>query len=156
MIDQKDCNMAKAMDILGDKWKLYILRQVFYGIKRFSDIERNTNVSPNILTKRLKVLVDDELLIKKDYQEKGSRQRYEYHLSDKGRALLVILMALMQWGDTYMGDPNDVPLRLVYGQDKEPVHVALVTTSGQVVEKHHELNIEFWPMRNSEYNNQSS
>jgi DNA-binding HxlR family transcriptional regulator len=108
----ENCSIARTLDLVGDKWTIPILRECFFGISRFSDFERNLGCARNLLSSRLAGLVDAELLVRSDYQEPGRRKRDEYHLSGKGRELLPVLVALMQWGDRWVADAAGPPITL--------------------------------------------
>jgi DNA-binding HxlR family transcriptional regulator len=108
----ENCSIARTLDLIGDKWTIPILRECFFGISRFSDFERYLGCARNLLSARLAGLVDAELLVRSDYQEPGKRKRHEYHLSDKGRELLPVLISLMQWGDRWVADPAGPPVDL--------------------------------------------
>ncbi|MDJ0757272.1 MAG: helix-turn-helix domain-containing protein [Ardenticatenaceae bacterium] len=146
-VHPQDCNIVKAMNAIGDKWKLLILREAFYGVRRFADISEDVGISPNILSQRLKELVEDGVLAKVPYQEAGQRRRYEYHLTAQGRDLSTVLVALMQWGEAYFGDPQNPPLRLIHRDTGETVEAALVTANGEKVENLREIEMRFWPER---------
>jgi DNA-binding HxlR family transcriptional regulator len=108
----ENCSIARTLDLVGDKWTIPILRECFFGVSRFSDFERYLGCARNLLSSRLTGLVDAGLLTRADYQEPGRRKRYDYHLSEKGRELLPVLLALMQWGDRWVADAAGPPLRL--------------------------------------------
>ena len=105
-----NCGIAQALDALGDWWTLLIVRDAFFGVRRFSDFEANLGIAKNILSRRLKHLVDRDILAKVDVGEDG--QRFEYLLTDKGEALLPLLTAMRDWSDQW-----------VFGRGHEPVIV---------------------------------
>jgi DNA-binding HxlR family transcriptional regulator len=82
--------------VLGEKWTLLVLREAFYGVRRFEDFQRAIGCARNILSARLAMLVDEDVLRREPYREPGSRLRHEYRLTEKGRELLPIVVALMQ------------------------------------------------------------
>lgn len=105
------CSIQRTLDVIGDRWTLLILRDVFRGVRRFSRIQADLGIARNLLTDRLNALVDAAVLEKVPYQERPLR--HEYRLTDKGRALSPALVALMRWGDEYCGD-GPVPTELVH------------------------------------------
>jgi DNA-binding HxlR family transcriptional regulator len=102
------CSVARALEVLGDRWTLLVLRDAFSRIRRFEDFQRNLGVARNVLTDRLNRLVDEEILKRVPYQERPVR--FEYRLTEKGRALWPVMMTLMQWGDRYYGEEAGPPV----------------------------------------------
>ncbi|GAB3743737.1 helix-turn-helix domain-containing protein [Amycolatopsis oliviviridis] len=96
----RDCSIANAMEVIGERWSLLALREVFFGARRFDQIVRNTGASRDILTARLRKLVETGILEKRLYEEHPPR--YEYVLTEAGRALNHVLLNLMAWGDRYV------------------------------------------------------
>ncbi|MGW6442214.1 winged helix-turn-helix transcriptional regulator [Lentzea sp. NPDC055074] len=122
------CSIAKALDVVGTKSAMLLLREAFYGTTRFDGFVRRVGITEAVAAKRLKELVEAGLLEKRPYQEPGARTRFEYVLTEKGRALLPVVVALMQWGDAYL-QPAGAPLQVVSAETGEPVRV-LVAPSG--------------------------
>ena len=98
----ENCSIAGALEVIGDRWTLLVLREVFLRNRRFEDIQRRLGVARNVLTDRLGRLVDDGVLERVRYQERP--ERFEYRLTDKGLDLWPVLVSLMQWGDKHRGD----------------------------------------------------
>ena len=96
------CSVARALDVVGERWSLLILRDAFYGVSRFDDFQRDLGVARNILTDRLNKLVSAGVLEKVQYEERPPR--YEYKLTLKGRDLLPVLLTMMNWGDKWSTD----------------------------------------------------
>ena len=126
----ENCSVARTLAVVGEKWTLLVLREAFYGIRRFADFQANLGVARNLLATRLSTLVDHGILRREAYQEPGSRPRQEYRLTDKGRDLFPALVALLQWGDTYLADPAGPAVVIQHRDCKQPVHVVLECTSG--------------------------
>ncbi|MEM6901069.1 MAG: helix-turn-helix domain-containing protein [Pseudomonadota bacterium] len=103
------CNLARAIEIVGDKWNLMILRSALYGVRRFEDFHAELGVPRTVLSGRLKALVASDLLTGQTYKEPGKRSRTEYVLTDRGHDLRGILIALTQWGDRWLAD-GDAPI----------------------------------------------
>ncbi|MGB6057972.1 MAG: helix-turn-helix domain-containing protein [Microthrixaceae bacterium] len=110
--DPPSCSIASALDVVGDRWTILILRDAFRGIRRFDEIRRDLDIPRAVLSERLRRLVDDGILVKRPYQDRPAR--YEYRLTPMGRELSPILVALMQWGDRWLTEGQDPPTRLVH------------------------------------------
>ncbi len=94
--------MARALEVIGERWTLLILRDAFMGVRRFDDFQRNLGVARNVLHTRLGRLVDEGLLERRRYHERP--ERFEYRLTERGRELWPTLVALMKWGDRHFAD----------------------------------------------------
>ena len=93
------CPVASTLEVVGERWTLLIVRDVFLGIRRFDDLQRDLGVARNVLQTRLERLVEQGVLVKRPYQERPPR--HEYRLTEKGADLWPVLVALLQWGDRY-------------------------------------------------------
>jgi DNA-binding HxlR family transcriptional regulator len=104
----RDCSIANALSVVGERWSLLALREVMLGVRRFDQIARNTGASRDILTTRLRRLEAAGVLERRQYE--AHPPRYEYVLTEAGRALNSVLLTLMQWGDRYVteGEPPAV------------------------------------------------
>ena len=102
------CSIARSVDLLGDWWTPLVLRDAFFGIKRFEDFQRDLGIGRNVLTQRLNRLVDEGLFERVPYQEHPPR--YEYVLTDKGRDFMPVLMAMSAWGDRWLSGPEGPPV----------------------------------------------
>lgn len=98
----RECSIANALSVIGERWSLLALREVMLGARRFDQIARNTGASRDILAVRLRKLVDYGVLVKRQYEQHPPR--YEYVPTEAGRALQPILIGLMEWGDRYVTD----------------------------------------------------
>jgi DNA-binding HxlR family transcriptional regulator len=127
----ENCSIAMAMDVIGTRSSMLILREAFYGTTRFDDFARRTKVTDAIVAARLKELTDLGLFTKQPYREPGKRTRSEYHLTPRGRDLLPAVFALMQWGNKYLQEEEGGPLRLVERGTGEPVVIGPRTESGR-------------------------
>ena len=128
-INLENCPVAGAMEVLGDKWTLLIIRDAFNGIKRFEDFQKHLGAPRALLTRRLRSLEEDGVLRRETYQEPGKRQRDQYVLTKKGASLQNILIALHEWGDEYVRGPEGHPLELIDGPSGERVRLAPVRES---------------------------
>lgn len=122
--------MAMAAEILGDRWTLLILREAFYGVQRYDDMRADLGAPRSMLTDRLAKLVEMGLLERRPYREPGKRTREAYALSDAGRGLALTLMALTQWGETYVLK-GPAPVEVVDCKTGRPLRVALVDEKGR-------------------------
>src|ERR1700743_1978011 len=91
------CSVARAMDLLGDRWTPLVLREVFYGTRRFDDFQQRLGIARNTLADRLARLVDDGLLQKQPYQNEPVR--YDYLPTEMGQDFYPVLVAMARWGD---------------------------------------------------------
>jgi DNA-binding HxlR family transcriptional regulator len=97
----EECSMAAALDVIGRRATLLLLREAFYGAHRFDEFVRRAGFTEAVTAARLRELVDAGLLERRPYQEPGQRRRDAYHLTEKGQDLLPALVALTRWGDRW-------------------------------------------------------
>jgi DNA-binding HxlR family transcriptional regulator len=102
----ENCSIARALELVGERWTLLILREAFLGTRRFDDFQRELGIARNVLDARLGRLVDAGILRRARYSERPPR--YEYRLTQKGTDLWPVLMALLKWGDRHAA-PNGPP-----------------------------------------------
>jgi DNA-binding HxlR family transcriptional regulator len=98
-----DCPIARSLDALGDWWSLLIVRDAMLGKRRFSEFQKSLGVAKNILTVRLRALVDDGILETAPASDGSAYQ--EYVLTPKGRGIFPIMVALRQWSEEFEPDP---------------------------------------------------
>jgi DNA-binding HxlR family transcriptional regulator len=103
--ESSTCPVARSLDVVGQWWSLLIVRDAMLGVKRFSEFERRLGMAKNILTVRLKKLVEEGILRVVPASD-GSAYR-EYELTRKGEDLLPVMVALRQWGDRYLFRKGD-------------------------------------------------
>ena len=106
---EEQCSIARTVAILGERWTMVILRQAFLGARRFEDYQAGLGIARNMLTDRLRGLVEHGILERRLYHERPPR--YEYRLTGKGRDLYPILVAMLEWGDRY-GGLDEPPMQL--------------------------------------------
>jgi DNA-binding HxlR family transcriptional regulator len=123
------CSIARAMDLIGTRSAVLILREAYYGTRRFDGFARRVGITDAAAAAQLRKLTAAGLLEKRPYQEEGKRTRHEYALTQMGRDLLPAVVALWQWGDTYL-QPGPPPLLRVDAETGEPVRVDLHTPDG--------------------------
>ncbi len=98
--DTQNCSVARALELVGERWSLLIVRDLMLGYRRFDALHERLGIARNVLTSRLELLVDEGVLERRLYQERPPR--YEYHLTAKGRDLWPVIIALHSWGDRYL------------------------------------------------------
>ena len=108
----ENCSIAATLALVGEKWTFLVLREAFNGVRRFDDMYRRLGAPRQVLSVRLSRLVDEGILRRQPYREPGQRQRYDYRLTEKGIELYPILVALLTWGDKWVGDPAGPPVTL--------------------------------------------
>src|SRR3984957_15509373 len=104
------CPVASTLEVIGERWTVLIIRDVFMGIRRFDDLQRHLGVARNILQVRLERLVEESILVKRPYQERPLRS--EYRLTEKGADLWPVLVSMLKWGDRYGLDGGERPMIL--------------------------------------------
>ncbi len=125
-----NCSIARTLGVVGEKWTLLVLREAFYGVRRFDDFQAVLGCARNLLSARLKTLVENGLLEKQAYRDDRGRRRDEYRLTDKGRDLLPAVIALMQWGDRWAADDAGPAVVLRHRDCGERVSVRLSCDAG--------------------------
>jgi len=110
-IDTMTCSIARTLSVVGDRWTMLIIRDVFLGMRRFGAIQQDLRLTPHRLSDRLGKLVRDGILVRTAY-EKHPR-RFEYRLTEKGLDLYPLIVALLKWGDRWMAGRQGVPVELV-------------------------------------------
>src|SRR3954469_14834506 len=140
--DDEVCSIARALEVVGERWTLLLIRDAFHGVRRFQDFERSLGLSKKVLADRLERLVDEGVFERHRYQERPPRD--EYRLTPKGRALWKTLAHLMLWGDEFYAPAAGPPRALLHrdcggtpdghlrcercGDELESEHVELVRT----------------------------
>jgi DNA-binding HxlR family transcriptional regulator len=117
------CSIARTVDLLGDWWTPLVLREAFYGVRRFDDFERGLGIGRNVLSQRLTRLVEGGIMVRTPYQ--GRPARYEYTLTDKGRDLFGVLLAINAWGDRWIA-PDGAPVLLHHTTCQHDTRAAVV------------------------------
>lgn len=106
------CNIARTLGVIGDRWTLLIVREAFTGVRRFDDFRRHLEIARNVLADRLQRLVDAGVLARVVYQQ--SPPRHEYRLTEAGRDLQPVLLAMMSWGDRWLSGTQGPPLHVLH------------------------------------------
>jgi DNA-binding HxlR family transcriptional regulator len=119
--DRWPCSIARTVDLAGDWWTPLVMREAFYGARRFEEFQQRLGLSRNVLTQRLARLVDEDMLERVRYQDRPPR--YEYQPTEKGRDFFAVLAAMIRWGDRWLAGPQGPPIELRHresGQSVEP------------------------------------
>lgn len=127
------CTMAKALDVLGTRTSFLLMREAFYGSRRFDEFARRAGITEASAAARLKELTEHGLLRREPYQEPGQRTRHEYVLTEKGRDLLPVALALMAWGDKHLAGGRGGPLAMKHAGCGAEVAVEVRCVEGHPV-----------------------
>ena len=109
--DNLNCSLSDTLNLIGEWWTILILRESFFGTRRFEDFQQHLGIARNILTARLSTLCDNGILER--VPVKQGAKRHEYQLTTMGRDLLTIVIALTQWGDRWLGQEQGAPVTFV-------------------------------------------
>ena len=133
----QNCSIARALELVGERWTLLIVRDAFLGLRRFEQFQESLGIARNVLTERLNRLVEEGILERIRYSERP--ERFEYRLTQKGRDLQIALTGLVQWGDEYL---SEKPPRITRRKsDKRPVVAWLSRPKGAEVLRADEIEI---------------
>jgi DNA-binding HxlR family transcriptional regulator len=114
--DHLNCSLAQTLSVVGEHWSMLIIRDAFFGLRRFDQFQKNLGIARNVLSSRLKKLVEAEILEKSD-----GPGHSEYRLTDKGLALQPIMIAMTHWGDKYMPHPDGQRLKFIDRRDGKTI-----------------------------------
>ena len=109
------CSIAGCLELIGERWTLLIVRDVFRGKRRFDEIQVSLGVARNVLTTRLQRLVDEGILERRAYSDRPPR--HEYFLTERGLDLWPVLIAMLGWGDRHLAGPEGPPMTVVHKGD---------------------------------------
>ena len=126
-----NCSLAQTLEIVGERWTLLILRDAFFGAKRFGQFERSLGVAKNILASRLKLLIDEGIMEKRESEE-GAHP--EYVLTEAGLDLQPLLLSMTHWGDKHRPNPAGDRLVFVERDTGEPIRrMSVLSSEGRVL-----------------------
>jgi DNA-binding HxlR family transcriptional regulator len=131
--DTQNCTIGATLAIIGEKWTFLVLREAFNGIRRFADMQRRTGAPRQVLSDRLSRLVAAGIVAKVPYREPGQRARSEYRLTGKGLDLFPVLVALLEWGDTYAVGADGPQVLLTHRDCGAPVGLRLGCAAGHTL-----------------------
>jgi DNA-binding HxlR family transcriptional regulator len=106
----RSCSVARTLELVGEKWALLAIREVFLGDRRFDEMTRRTGAPRDTLAARLRTLTGAGILERRQYSEHPAR--FEYHLTEAGRELYPVILTLMRWGDEHLAGEDGPPLVL--------------------------------------------
>jgi len=125
------CNLARAFELIGDRWMLLILRSALYGMRRFDDFQAELDVPRSVLSSRLAALVEAGIMERKEYREEGQRARIEYPLTKMGAELSLPFMAMTAWGDKWLAE-GEPQLALHSRESGQRLRVAMIDERGKL------------------------
>ncbi len=132
--DSSTCSIARTAQVLGDRWTVLVVRDLFNGIRRFDALQAHLGIARDVLTKRLRLLLDEGLIERRAYQAEGERARQEYVLTGAGRDLRTVLVALMDFGDKHRAGVDGPPMELRHRDCGEPIHARLTCAAGHDID----------------------
>ncbi len=125
------CPSARSLDVIGDWWSLLIVRDAFDGLTRFGEFQKSLGIAKNILAQRLRTLVERGILASVPAANGGAHQ--EYRLTDMGRDLFPVMVALRQWGERYLFEPGEPHSKLVERDTGRPIRLDVRTDDGKAI-----------------------
>jgi len=117
------CSVARSLEVVGEWWTMLIIREAFNGVRRFDAFQEQLGIARNVLSDRLRKLVDAGVLERRQYSERPAR--YEYRLTDRGLDLYPILVSLLQWGDRWAAGEAGPPIVLKHRACGHDMHASL-------------------------------
>jgi len=136
----RECSVARTLEIVGEKWALLAVREVFLGNGRFDEMVRRTGAPRDTMAARLRVLVGSGILKRRQYCEHPAR--FEYRLTDAGRDLYPVILALMRWGDSHLAGEAGPPLELEHRCGEKLTAQLVCEACGEPV-----VASDTWPLR---------
>jgi len=130
----ENCTVGRTMAILGERSTFMVLRDVCNGIRRFDDMRRHSGIPRQVLSNRLSLLVEHDILHRVPYRAPGERERHEYRLTPKGFDLYPVLVAIAAWGDRYLADPEGPPVEFAHRDCGAVTHVEVVCEAGHRID----------------------
>jgi len=119
------CPIGKALEVVGTRSAMLIMREAYYGTTRFDDFATRVGISEAGAAPRLRELTDAGLLERQPYREAGQRTRYEYRLTEKGTDLAPVVLGLFEWGGKYVSPSGRPPVSLTHAECGTAVHVTV-------------------------------
>jgi DNA-binding HxlR family transcriptional regulator len=126
------CPSARSLDVIGDWWSLLIVRDAFDGLTRFGEFQKSLGIAKNILSERLKTLVARGILKSVPAADGGAH--HEYHLTEMGRDLFPVMVALRKFGEAHLFAPGEPHSRLVERETGQAIQLEIRTSDGRAVE----------------------
>jgi len=119
----RPCSVARTLQIIGDRWSFLLIREMFFGVRRFDEFQSNLGIASNILTDRLQRLTEHGIIEKRRYQTRP--ERFEYRFTPKGRDLYASMIVMMQWGDKWLSKGR-APLILRHRHCQSDFHARVI------------------------------
>ncbi len=129
----ENCVIERTLEVIGDRWSMLVLRELFQGIRRFDDLIVRTAIPRQVLAERLRRLLDAGILRREPYRDPGRRERHEYRLTDKGLDLYPILIAIQLWGARYLAGTEGPAIEFVHRDCDQPLELVLRCADGHEV-----------------------
>jgi DNA-binding HxlR family transcriptional regulator len=117
----QNCSIARTLSVLGERWTILVLRELFLGRRRFDEIQAELGIATNILSRRLATLADEGIAERHRYSEHP--ERFEYRLTEKGLELQPVLLGLLRWGDRHTAGRRGPPLETVHTECDHAFHM---------------------------------
>lgn len=143
-LNRELCPVGKALKELGDKWVLLLLRELFYGFRRFEEFQETLKISRSVLSTKLNKMLADGLIEKRLYHIENERPRHEYHLTRKGKDLFKIIIALSEWGNQHLVKAGEYTATFVDIESKKNVQLSYTDEAFVPI---HPKNIRMKPLR---------
>ena len=125
------CSIERALDLIGTRSAMMLVREAFYGGRRFDELASRTGLSDAVTAKRLKQLVEAGVMAQQPYRVSGARTRHEYLLTERGRELFPVVVAMVHWGDGL--DDGHGGIEMVHAGCGEPIGVVVQCAAGHGV-----------------------
>jgi DNA-binding HxlR family transcriptional regulator len=133
--EPRACSVARTLELVGEKWALLAVREVFLGNRKFDEMVKRTGAPRDTLAARLRTLVGAGILDRRQYHEHPAR--FEYHLTSAGRDLYPVIVTLMRWGDRYLTGEDGAPLVLQHRCGHRLVAQVVCEACGEPLEARH-------------------
>ena len=131
--DGPRCSIARTLEVVGERWTLLLVRDAFRGRTRFAEFKESLGIASDVLTARLRTLVDAGIFERRPYRDAGSRERFSYHLTPAGTDLRLVLGALNQWGDEHRPSGHGQATLQQSTRDGGPARVVFVDDDDRVL-----------------------
>ena len=145
--DDQVCSIARALEVVGERWSLLLVRDAFLGLSRFEQFQTSLGIGRNVLTNRLGRLVEAGVFERIRYQQHPDR--FDYRLTPMGRQLLVPLLSLMHWGDDHLAGPAGPPRLVQHAECGGELHAALICQQCQSPVPAHQVTVVPGPGQHS-------
>lgn len=127
--DHMNCSLAQTLSVIGERWTLLILRDAFFGAKRFGQFQRSLGIAKNILSARLNMLVEEGIL---ERRESSQGAHIEYVLTERGIDLQPVLLSMTHWGDKHRANPEGARLIFTERESGKPIRrMGVVSEDGR-------------------------